>query len=111
MRTLAALAALALGCSPTAGPPIDDDAGARLYDTPIAFARDGTGDGLTSTTPDVQRGDGPAECRDPYIRCNDGSCILQSGYNCGACGRACGDGLTCCVNGFFSRCSYNCENP
>ena len=77
-----ALAALlALGCNPTAEPPrgLYLDAGA---DVPTAVD-------VQADRPDRWIADAPAECLDPYIRCDDGSCLLQNDQNCGACGRQC----------------------
>lgn len=104
MRTLAALLALSLGCSPTASPPTYTRADAGTYDAPAAYALDGLGDALTTVTPDAE------PCEHSRIRCN-GVCIDPDDENCGRCGRACANGSRCCAIGLDSFCSFdlNCR--
>ena len=104
MRTLAALALLALGCSPTASPPTYTRVDAGAYDAPTATALDGLGDALTTVTPDA------APCSALLIRCN-GVCIDPDDENCGRCGLACAGGRRCCADGLSSFCSFdiNCR--
>ncbi len=59
MRTLAALLALALGCSPTASPPTYTRADAGTYDAPAAYALDGLGDALTPDAPSTPDASAP----------------------------------------------------
>lgn len=107
------LALLALGCSPTASPPVYTMADAGSYDAPAAYANDGTGDGQTTITPDVpDAGDGGegSRCVDPSrgvgMVCN-GACDFVT---CGRCGNVCPQAYSCCDDG-TSRLPYCCITP
>ena len=104
MRLLSALALIALGCSPSA-PSDSVDAGTDAPDVArAADVRDAASDARDPCRPPFGSG------RPEMITC-DGACVAVNEANCGACGRACADGQTCCIGGAMTRCLFNCSQP